>query len=476
MKTKLFIIVLIVCSAMLSCRPKPIPGPEGDDGNGEDYIYGPGNITGIYDPDRRVDIIMLKSEGEEIEFNEWNWSEGRLQLISSEHYFEEYYYGEDGRIEKKDGSRIDGHFEYVYVDDYLSEVRWYTYANDVCYRSYKLKYEDGKLARVVQSKAYSENEVGMYYDIEWVGENVSEIEVKDDSTKYVTYKLEYDDKINPFYNYMGLPLTDRLMLYANVSALSRNNVTKLEVKYEYESDEYVDMIVTNTYLYDEENYPVLVEMERVGDDEFNCTFEIKYLIDVENDGGVINGYEYVDLGLPSGLKWAKCNIGAESPELYGNYYAWGETTPPANGYYNVENCSTMGVDLDDISGNPLYDAATANMGGTWRMPNNEEFRELIDVCRWDWTLYNDKIVYKVRGPSGNHILLPLCGQYDSSLSFEDEFGWYWSSTPYKDELNDKACMLSICIDIPIHGHGLIDSLGEHSPTREYGRTIRAVSN
>ena len=101
MKTKLFIIVLIVCSAMLSCRPKPIPGPEGDDGNGEDYIYGPGNITGIYDPDRRVDIIILKSEGEEIEFNEWNWSEGRLQLISSEHYSEEYYYGEDGRIEKK---------------------------------------------------------------------------------------------------------------------------------------------------------------------------------------------------------------------------------------------------------------------------------------------------------------------------------------------------------------------------------------
>ena len=229
---------------------------------------------------------------------------------------EEYYYGEDGRIEKKDGSRIDGHFEYVYVDDYLSEVRWYTYTNDVCYRSYKLKYEDGKLARVVQSKAYSENEVGMYYDVEWVGENVSEIEVKDDSTKYVTYKLEYDDKINPFYNYMGLPLTDRLMLYANVSALSRNNVTKLEVK--YESDEYVDMIVTNTYLYDEENYPVLVEMERVGNNELNYTFEIKYLIDVENDGGVINGYEYVDLGLPSGLKWAKCNIGAESPELYGN--------------------------------------------------------------------------------------------------------------------------------------------------------------
>ena len=85
---------------------------------------------------------------------------------------------------------------------------------------------------------------------------------------------------------------------------------------------------------------------------------------------IINGHEYVDLGLPSGLKWATCNVGANTPEEYGNYYAWGEIVPKTD--YSDENCATLGKQLSDISGNANYDAATANWGASWRMPTKEE--------------------------------------------------------------------------------------------------------
>ena len=91
--------------------------------------------------------------------------------------------------------------------------------------------------------------------------------------------------------------------------------------------------------------------------------------------GQINGHDFVDLGLPSGLKWATCNVGASSPSEYGNYYAWGEVEPKES--YTQENCLTWGQEIGDISGNPQYDAARANWGGTWRMPTKSEFEELI---------------------------------------------------------------------------------------------------
>ena len=97
----------------------------------------------------------------------------------------------------------------------------------------------------------------------------------------------------------------------------------------------------------------------------------------------IAGHEYVDLGLPSGLKWATCNVGATTPEEYGNYYAWGETKPKTE--YTEENSATFGVELLDINSNPTYDVARANWGSTWRMPTMTEMDELIDNCTWKWT-------------------------------------------------------------------------------------------
>ena len=109
-----------------------------------------------------------------------------------------------------------------------------------------------------------------------------------------------------------------------------------------------------------------------------------------------NGHEYVDLGFPSGLKWAACNVGANTPEEYGNYYAWGEIVPKTD--YSDENCATLGKQLGDISGNANYDAATANWGAPWRMPTREELKELIDNCTFKWTTQNGTIIIYVFKP------------------------------------------------------------------------------
>ena len=144
--------------------------------------------------------------------------------------------------------------------------------------------------------------------------------------------------------------------------------------------------------------------------------------------GTINGYEYVDLGLPSGLKWATCNVGASSPEDYGDYFAWGETSPKAE--YTFGNSITYGEQMSDISGNAQYDAATANWGGSWRMPTKEEMQELVDYCEWEWTQVNGVYGSKVIGPNGSCIFLLAAGyRHGSSLYYEGDYVRYWSSTP-----------------------------------------------
>ena len=139
--------------------------------------------------------------------------------------------------------------------------------------------------------------------------------------------------------------------------------------------------------------------------------------------GTLNGYDWVDLGLPSGLKWATCNVGASSPEYYGSYYSWGETS---------SNNSTYGKEISDIAGDPTYDVARKNWGSTWRMPTNDEFLELIGKCTWTWTIQNGKSGYKVTGPSGQSIFLPAAGFREGSSTYNTgSLGFYWSSTLYE---------------------------------------------
>lgn len=159
-----------------------------------------------------------------------------------------------------------------------------------------------------------------------------------------------------------------------------------------------------------------------------------------------NYHEYVDLGLS--VKWATCNVGADSPEEYGDYFAWGETEPKStydwgtykwsegdsdnmtkyctDSYYGtVDNKKQL--DLSD-------DAALANWGGSWRMPTHDEFTELRENCTWTWTTHNGMKGYKVTSKvNGNSIFLPAAGyRCDSSLSSAGTYGYYWSSSIYTD--------------------------------------------
>ena len=178
---------------------------------------------------------------------------------------------------------------------------------------------------------------------------------------------------------------------------------------------------------------------------------------------IINGHEYVDLGLPSGLKWATCNVGASSPEEYGDYYAWGEIKTKED--YSKSNSKTYGKSMSDISGNSTYDVARAKWGGSWRLPTKKELEELKNKCKWEWTTINGKKGYKVTGPNGNSIFLPAAG-YRSGLSlyYAGEYGYCCSSTPY--ESND---FYAYYLDFISSYH----DVGRNR--RYYGLSVRPVS-
>ena len=179
--------------------------------------------------------------------------------------------------------------------------------------------------------------------------------------------------------------------------------------------------------------------------------------------GKISGHYYVDLGLS--VKWATCNVGAESPEDYGNYYAWGETETKDE--YTSSNSVTYGVEMDDISGNAEYDAATANWGSSWRMPTYDEMEELVDSCTWTWTTENDVNGYLVTGPNGNSIFLPAGGfRYGASLYDAGPYGDYWTSTPVAGLFSLAAYYLSF-------GNGWRDVDWDYY--RETGHTVRPVT-
>jgi hypothetical protein len=191
----------------------------------------------------------------------------------------------------------------------------------------------------------------------------------------------------------------------------------------------------------------------------NCYAKAKGL---EENYEKANGHKYVDLGLPSGLKWATCNIGANSPEEYGDYYAWGETETKDK--YTEENSSTSGVKMNDISGNPQYDVARKKWGGKWRIPTKVEMEELIEKCTCEWVAQNGVNGYKVTGPNGNSIFLPAAGYlYESSLKNAGSIGNYWNTMP-DFTYSDSAWLLFI----------RSDNYRVGSITREEGRSVRPV--
>ena len=166
---------------------------------------------------------------------------------------------------------------------------------------------------------------------------------------------------------------------------------------------------------------------------------------------VHNGYEYVDLGLPSGLKWATCNIGAESPEHSGMYFTWGET----KGYtiddinsnirsfnkleYKYNSASLISDDLID-----KCDAAYIYMRGSWRTPINKDFTELIKNTYKTWIDDYNKTgvsgLLLTSKTNGNSIFFPECGGYalDESLARTVSKIKNFDPTEYRDNPHKES--------------------------------------
>lgn len=235
---------------------------------------------------------------------------------------------------------------------------------------------------------------------------------------------------------------------------------------------------------DDENYYVITPSLSAGTNYYRAYVKID---GVAHYGAVksvektvnTNGLEYVDLGLS--VKWANMNVGASSPEEYGDYFAWGETQPKSNynwstykwcngsspsmtkyctfsDYGTVDNKTTL--ELSD-------DAAHVNWGGNWRMPTEAEQDELRNTnnCTWTWTIQNGVNGYKVTSKkNGNSIFLPAAGSRDdSSLYNAGSRGFYMSSS-----LNKGGSYYACCL--------YFDSGGEKKTigSRDYGHPVRAV--
>lgn len=191
---------------------------------------------------------------------------------------------------------------------------------------------------------------------------------------------------------------------------------------------------------------------------------------------------FVDLGLPSGLLWATCNIGASSPEEHGNYYAWGETSTKeiyiwdtytyayGNSYDALTKyCNTAMYGHNGFTDNlttleAMDDAATAAFGDGVRTPTKEEWEELMANTTAEWTTMNGVDGRIFTATNGNSLFLPAAG-YRSSRDRRDldSHGSYWSSS-----LDESYTIDAWYVNFYSDGQ----SVG--SQYRYLGRTVRPV--
>lgn len=181
----------------------------------------------------------------------------------------------------------------------------------------------------------------------------------------------------------------------------------------------------------------------------------------------------VDLGLPSGILWATCNIGASSPSEIGDYFAWGEKeSKDAYGWETYELCRGSYNSIFKYTENdgksilePQDDVAKSKLGGEWRIPSKEDMEELVEECEWKWLSQNGQLGWKVIGPNNNYIFLPASGAASSyRISGVNELGRYWTAT--RDKSNYSAYNLRF--------KDGTDTIVVVDDTRFYGRTIRPV--
>lgn len=199
-------------------------------------------------------------------------------------------------------------------------------------------------------------------------------------------------------------------------------------------------------------------------------------------GGNANDHAFVDLGLPSGTLWATCNVGADTPEGYGDYFAWGETSPKTAYFWSTykycnggeglntltKYCSKPSCGYNGFTDNLTMlqsgdDAATVNWGNGWSTPTEEQWLELEENTTRDWTTRNDVYGLVFYG-NGQSLFLPAAGlRCGSSLDDAGLDGYYWSS--------------SLSLDFPDRAWGFNIYSGPYNWCyyyRYYGQSVRAV--
>ena len=196
--------------------------------------------------------------------------------------------------------------------------------------------------------------------------------------------------------------------------------------------------------------------------------ELATMVEYGPTEGKQNGHAWVDLGLPSGTRWATCNMDATAPEQPGNLYAWGETATKTN--FVRENSKTDKKPMGDISGNPTYDVATAKWGKGWRIPTEDQFKELLKYCSYKyepcgniyWQKFTSHINKKV-------IYLPATGYKEGSakLTYPKTNGYYWTSSPLIDYPDSGAGVYTFAVDEGRMSHGERSTGGAIRPVADY---------
>ena len=215
-------------------------------------------------------------------------------------------------------------------------------------------------------------------------------------------------------------------------------------------------------------------------DAIKKTYDVLYYIKPLGSMKIITTPRYtaIDLGLPSGLKWANMNIGATKETDYGLYFQWGETVGYADASHsNIDTYLGGGLDHDSLAAwdsenllngilKPEVDAATVNMGSKWRMPTNEDCVELLSNTNYEYTEINGvkggKFINK--NDSSKYIFLPFAG-LAAEGSFEDQGigGNIWSSSVYSDS------------PVNAYGVGTVESgYGGIVGIRYYALSVRGV--
>lgn len=217
--------------------------------------------------------------------------------------------------------------------------------------------------------------------------------------------------------------------------------------------------------------------------EDDAEYEVAPYVELK-DGKKVFGHrtevegDAVNLGLPSGTKWAGCNVGANTPEEYGNYYAWGETKTKSDySWTTYKWCNGAAKTLTKYCTISSYgtadskkvlesadDVAAIDLGDKWRMPTAEEWTELLTECTWTWITQNDVYGFRVSAQNGNSIFLPAAGYYNGTELYNIGMcGAYWSSS-VKTSSPSNAHFL----DFAQQGKGLSES------ARSYGYSVRPV--